>query len=174
MNRYGFTLIELILYVGLITIILSTVAPFVLTIIQSGVKSATSQEVYSSARYVSERIKSEIRNANSIYEASSTFGVNFATSSGVMFSLNGGIDANPTNIEVVSGAVRITEGTSTPVLLNSSDTIVTNLTFYNYSTTTITRNIGFTLTMTDSATTTRQEYMATSTIKTSVELRSFQ
>src|SRR3990167_11538866 len=62
----GFTLIELILYVALITIILSAIVPFAWNTVQTGVKSAVQQEVNANARYISERIKYEIRNSTGI------------------------------------------------------------------------------------------------------------
>ena len=57
----GFTFIELILYVAIVTIILSALVPFAWSAIETGVKSAVKQEVNANARYLSERIKYEIR-----------------------------------------------------------------------------------------------------------------
>src|SRR3989344_7372816 len=62
----GFTLIELILYMALVSIVLTAIVPFAWNIIGGGVKSSAQQEVFSQARFVSERIKYEIRNASGI------------------------------------------------------------------------------------------------------------
>src|SRR4051812_5118004 len=56
-KQAGFTLIELILYIVLLTMMLTTLIPFAWNVIEGGVKVSVEQEVYSQARYVSERIK---------------------------------------------------------------------------------------------------------------------
>lgn len=68
----GFTLIELILYVALVSMIFATLVPFAWNIINGGVKVGVEQEVYSQARYLSERIKKEIRDAASVSVCSSS------------------------------------------------------------------------------------------------------
>lgn len=169
--RKGFSLIEIVLYIALLAIMMSAILPVALQIINSGTKSGVTQEVYQSARYVSERIKYEIRNSGGINVASSTFNVNLTTSSTAKLYLVGyTTSTNPTIIDVATSTIRIQQGTSTPVLLNSIDTQAASLIFSNYSTSTYS-NIGFVLTMTDSSTSTRQEYNASTTIDTSVELR---
>lgn len=168
----GFTLIEMILYIGLIMIMLVSIVSFSLEMINSGAKSNTEQEVYSSARYASERIISTIRNAKSINIASSSFGTNLVASSGAALSLGeSASSSNPTTFSIVSGILTITQGTSGAVTLNPSSTQVTSLVFSNYSTGTYS-NIGFTLIMTGSTTTTVNAYQASSTIEASAELRS--
>src|SRR6266571_3526280 len=68
----GFTLIELIIYIAIVAIILTSLIPFAWNVIEGGAKSATEQEVFANARYVSERIKYEIRNASGINSVSAT------------------------------------------------------------------------------------------------------
>jgi type II secretory pathway pseudopilin PulG len=174
MKKRGFTLIETILYIALLVIIMSAILPLSLQILGSGAKSTVGQEVYGAARYTSERIAYEIRNAASLNTASSSFNVNLATSSGAGLYLSGfSSSTDPTIIRVDSGTATIIQGTGTPVALNSSGTLVTNLIFSNYSSTSTNRNVGFVLGMANAGTSTRQEFQASTTIRMSVELRSF-
>ncbi len=168
----GFTLIETILYLALVMIMLGAILPLSLQILNSGAKSGTSQEVSSSARYTSERIEYEIRNASSVNVGSSSFGVNLAASSTAMLSLIGSTSSvNPTKFSVVSGTLQITQGTSSAIGLNPTTTKVTSLIFSNYSTGSF-NNIGFVMVLNGASTSTRTEYQATTTIAASAETRS--
>ena len=104
--------------------------------------------------------------------ASSTFGVDLATTTGTALYLIGSSPAtDPTIFTVVNGVLQIRQGTDAPVALHSADSQVSSLIFSNYSTSTYT-NIGFVLTMKNAATSTRQEYHASTTIAASAEVRS--
>ena len=48
--KKGFTLIEIILYVGIISIIFAAIVPFALVVINNGAKSAIQQEISGNAR----------------------------------------------------------------------------------------------------------------------------
>lgn len=162
-KKQGFTLIELILYIAIITIVMSALIPFAWSIIEGGVKSGIEQEVSSQARYVSERIKYEIRNANSINSIST-----------LSIDLNTKTNAT-TVIDLAGGKVRIKYGAGgTPVNLNSNDTNITSLTFTDYrSADTKTKHIQFSFIVDDNYVGTRQEYNAPPiTIDSSAELRS--
>lgn len=165
-NNAGFTLIELVLYLAIITIVMSALIPFAWSVIGGSVKSAAEQEVSSQARYVSERIKYEIRNANSINSINSTPCLS-------SISLNTVTNAI-TVIDLFSGKVRITYDTELPIDLNSDDTTVSCLTFTDYtSLDNKTKHIQFTFTIDDNYTGSRQEYNAPAmTIEGSGELRS--
>lgn len=148
-NQDGFTFIELILYISLLTIILSALIPFAWNIIEGSVKSSAQQEVFGNARYVSEIIKYEIRNSIGINSISAT-----------SISLVNSVGANnPTVIDLSAGKIRIKKGAAAVVNLNSTDTNVTALTFTNYTSgTNTTENIQFTFTIDDNYTGPRQEY----------------
>jgi len=70
-TKIGFTFVELLLYISVVSIMISSLVLFALTIINNGAKSSTHQEVFSQARYISERFKYEIRNATGINSVSS-------------------------------------------------------------------------------------------------------
>ena len=160
-NNRGFTFIELILYVSIVTIMLTAIIPFAWNIIGSGAKSGTQQEVFSQARFVSERLKQEIRSANGINSVSAT-----------SISLNTPTDPT-TVIDLLAGKVRIKYGAASVINLNSDGTNVTSLVFTNYtSADNKTKHIGFTLTITSNYSGSRQEYKETVTLRGSAEVRS--
>jgi prepilin-type N-terminal cleavage/methylation domain-containing protein len=170
----GFTLIEIILYMSLLAILLTAFTPFMLQLIKGGEKASSGQDVYSTARYISERIKFEIRNSNGIYAASSTFNANLATTTGAIFSIIGDSPNNPTvfTVSTSTGTLFISQGASAPVALNPSSTAVSNLTFSNNSSAdNKSKNFRFTITVKNSGGK-GQEYEASTTIVGSAEVRS--
>ena len=164
-NPLGFTLIELILYMSIVSIIIGALVPFAWNIIEGSSKSSVQQEVSSQARFVSEKIKYEIRNASSINSPA-------AGASAATLNLN----SSPTTIiDLSSGKVRISkDGGSSYVNLNSNDTLVSGLTFTSYtSSDNKTKHIQFTFTIDDTGTSGRQEYQVPAvTIEGSAEVRS--
>ncbi len=159
----AFTLIELILYVALITIILSALVPFAWNTVQTGVKSSVQQEVNANARFISERIKYEIRTATAINSVGAT-AISLATATPA---------TNPTIIDLVGGNIRIKQGAGTTTNLNSANTVITSLTFTDYSSPdTKTKHIEFVMNVAASFTAARQEYQDSVVITSSAELRS--
>jgi len=146
----GFTLIELILYMALVSIVLAAIIPFALNIIGGSAKSSAQQEVFSQARFVSERIKYEIRNANSINSVNTPVGtidLNTATNATTVIALTGG------KVTIKYGAG------GTAIILNSNGTIVSNLIFTNYtSLDNKSKHIQFSFTIDDNFGSSRQEY----------------
>ncbi|MDQ3099380.1 MAG: prepilin-type N-terminal cleavage/methylation domain-containing protein [bacterium] len=162
-NQQGFTLIELILYIAIIVMFLTTLIPFAWNVIEGGAKSATQQEIYSQARFISERVKYEIRNASGINSISAT-SINLATSTA---------GTNPTIISLSGTNLTIKEGTGTTTNLNSSDTGVSSMTFTNLtSANTYTKNIQFSFTVSDVLISSRNEFTESVDIQSSAEVRS--
>ena len=166
----GFTLIETLLYISIITIMISSLIPFAWNIIGSSTKSSTAQEVSSAARYVSEKIKYEIRNASGIDAANSNFGLNLSSNPSYKITL-----LNPsgsTVFTVQNGKVLIASG-GPGAALNSTDTRVDDLTFTNYSSSDgKTKHIGFTMTISLINPSQRSEFKNTISLRTSSEVRS--
>lgn len=172
-NQQGFTFIEIILYIAIVAIMMNSLIPFAWNVIEGGAKSSVQQEVFSQARYISERLKAEIRNSIGINTGTSNFGVNIATAGGQL-SLQDIAPNDPTIIDVSNGIVRIKQGAGTVISLNSANTSVSNLTFTNYSSAdNKSKHIGFTLTIIAkyAGAGTRQEYQATTTLESSAEVR---
>lgn len=161
--KKAFTFIELILYIGIVTIVISALVPFAWNIIGTGAKSATSQEVFSAARYISERIKYEIRNASGINSVAPT-SISLASSDSAK---------NPTIIDLSSGKVRVKYGVSTAININSINTNVSSLAFTNYTSgDSKTKNIQFAFTVDGNFPSSRTEYKETTSITGAAEVRS--
>lgn len=162
-SHKGFTFIELILYVSILTIILSAIVPFAWNAVETGVKSAVQQEVNANVRYISERIKYEIRNATDINSVAAT-SISLATSTPA---------TNPTIIALSAGNITITQGAASPVNLNSANTVINSLTFTNFtSLDNKTKHIQFTITVAASFAAARQEYQDSVVTESSSEIRS--
>ena len=165
----GFTFIELILYVAIVTIILSALVPFAWSAIETGVKSAVQQEVNANARYISERIKYEIRNSTDI-------NLPVVGSSGTTLSIVTSIPAtNPTIIDrdLPTGNITIKQGAGSTVNLNSANTVISSLTFTSYTSgDNKTKHIRFNMTVLASFAAARQEYQDSVVIESSAEVRS--
>lgn len=171
-TQYGFTFIELILYVSIVTLMLTSLIPFAWNIIGGSAKSITQEEVFSQGRFISERLKYEIRNAADIDSANSDFDVNIAENTTKKLTLLQSPPINSSRISVAAnGRLQFQQGADPPVELSSQDVIITDLTFSNYSSSDgKSKHVGFTITV---ATTnnTRQEYAENITIKSSAEIR---
>lgn len=170
-TRKGFTLFETLIYMTVVSIIVTSLVLLCWNIISAGEKNVRQQEVYGSARLLAEKIKYKIRNADHI-NATSDFDVNLAGDSSKKISLSYAAPNNPTLINVVSGQARVTLGAASPVFLTPDNFTVTELTFTDYSSSDgKTKNIGFTLTITNKNPSIGNIYES-STIKSSAELRS--
>lgn len=167
-SQGGFTYIELLIYMVICTIMLNTLVPFAWNVIETGAKSATQQELSSNARFASEIIKYEIRNASGFNVGTSVFGTNPGTLSLIDFTAGN----NPTIFNVASGKLMMKQGAGAAVQITSNDVTVTNLTFTNYTSGAISENIQFLLTLTSNTTSTRQEYQGTITLQGAAEIRS--
>ncbi|MBI4079053.1 MAG: hypothetical protein HY429_02030 [Candidatus Levybacteria bacterium] len=171
-NIGGYTYIELILYIAIVTIMMQALIPFAWSIIQGGVKSSVQQEVFSQTRFISEKLKLEIRNAGDISLAQSDFDVNLAENATKKITLTT-LTGQTIVIDVSSGVVRIKRGSNPPVAINAANIAVTDLTFTNYSSLdSKTKHVGFMLSTTSSNPSPRQEYQANIALKTSSEIRS--
>ena len=151
------------------TIILSALVPFAWSAIETGVKSAVQQEVNANARYISERIKYEIRNSTDI-------NLPVVGSSGTTLSIVTSIPAtNPTIIDrdLPTGNITIKQGAGSTVNLNSANTVISSLTFTSYTSgDNKTKHIRFNMTVLASFAATRQEYQDSVVIESSAEVRS--
>ena len=164
MNTKGFTFIEIILYISIVSIVLMALVPFAWNVIGGSVKSSAEQEVSSQARFISEKIKYEIRNADSINSIAAT---------SISLDPPGTIN-DPTIIDLSGGKIRIKLGAAAIVDLNSTDTNITSLTFTDFtSADNKTKNIQFIFTIDDNYGSSRQEYdVPAQTVEGSSELRS--
>lgn len=164
----GFTLIELILYIGISAMFMTAATLFAWDVIYGRVKSYAQQEVNQNMRLASKRIIYEIRNAS---------GINTVSANSISLAMSDS-SRNPTVIDLSGGRVRIGYGTSgscpttTPCSLTSNAVTVSALSFTNFSSLPNSENIRFTITMSKEAGTVAKEFQETQTYTGSAELRS--
>ncbi|OGD09895.1 hypothetical protein A2397_06240 [Candidatus Amesbacteria bacterium RIFOXYB1_FULL_44_23] len=154
------TLIEVVLYCAVTAVMMGTLLPTALDMIQGGEKSMTMQEVASNGRNIMSLLKYKIRNASGVVSVSASTLV-----------LSNYVGSN-TTFTLTSGNVTIDEGAGA-VNLNSSDTAVTALTFTDYTSSDgKTDNVGVLMTIEANFTASgRQEYSSSITLQTAAEVR---
>jgi type II secretory pathway pseudopilin PulG len=172
----GFTLVEMLVYVALMTLLLSSIIPFLINMSSARAKHFAQVDLYSQARFVSEKIKREIRNAKT-FDQGTTFDVNLAQNSGYLKLLT---DSSPQTfliLEVQNGVLRISRDSGTTFEpLTSAPVTVADLTFHNYTDTyynpAYSENIGFTLTLVENAAASKTYLKETFTVTGAASIRS--
>lgn len=163
----GFTLIELVLYIGIISIFLTGAILFAWDFIYGRVKSTVQREVGANIRLSSQRITYEIRNSS---------GINSVSGSTLSLAMND-TSRNPTVFDLSDGRLRIGYGsggscpTTSPCELTSNLVNVSSLTFTDQSSGTDSFNIKFDITIESTAD--RKEWQLIQSLTGSAELRSF-
>lgn len=123
----GFTLVELLLYVGLAATLLLSISVFLSISLQSQAKNQTIAEVEQEGQRALQLITQTIRNASSTnYPAQ-------GNSSSSLSLIMPTPSKNPTVFNLVSSTIFTTEGVSSPISLTSSRLIASNLQFDNFS-----------------------------------------
>ena len=165
-NNSGFTIIELLLYIILVSVLLLVVSTFLGTILKSRIKNQTIAEVTQQGQYTMNIITQTIRNSESINSPTMT---NNATllDLDVINTTN-----DPTVFDLLGGALRITEGIQSPINLTSTSTVVvSNLRFDNLSRTGTPGNIKIEFTISHINPSGRYEYDYSKTFYSSASLR---
>ncbi len=132
-NKKGYTLIELIIVIGIFSLLIASITGFFVVTIRGKAKSQARIEAQEQARIVVDRIAYEIRRAKSV-NALSKVNINLASSSGSTFILDVPATAssrNPTTFSVVNGILYMKYGTDTAIPLTSKDISITSLVFSN-------------------------------------------
>ena len=166
-NQKGFTLIELILYIALISIFISGAVLFGWDIIYSQVRSSTQQELQQNMRLAAKRISYEIRNASEIGTISATDICLYSNIS----------ERNPTRFYLSGGQIRVAWGGGNPSCnnmtndqpLTSSDLTATSLSFTDLSSAPESQHAAFSFAL--EASSTLQEWQESQTYASSVEIR---
>lgn len=128
MNKKGFTLIEAILYIGFVAILLPVAAYFLFFVLQIQLKNESVLVVEQEGQKVMQLVTQMIRNADKINNP--LLGDSTSTLSLTVFS---GSSTSVVIINFVSNTIRLTDGTSTAVALNSSAVTPSGLLFSNTS-----------------------------------------
>lgn len=161
----GFTLIEFLIYIGIVAIVLLSANAIALNVIFGKVKLSTIEEVNQNARFSMVKIASTISNAETIN--------NPATSTqAASLSLKMADTAkDPTVFDVSGGILRIQEGTGAAVNLISDEVTVADIQFFNISYLDTPGTVRIQMTIKASTTSTRQEYIFEKTFYTTANIR---
>lgn len=158
-NQDGFTLVELILYIALVSMFLTAAILFSWNVIFGREKSFKQQIVQQSARIAMAKIGYEIGRAQDLVSVSAT---SLVLSNG----------ATNTTIDRSGTRLRITTGGGAAVFITSNQVNATNLTFTNLSSTDLnTKNIRVSITLTQANTVSKGEFSATTLAEDSFELK---
>lgn len=128
--RKGFSLVEAIIYVAILGTIATVLVQFLLQLITTREHYVSSSSLSADARLALETIEREVRQADSISVANSTFNAD----PGVLEIATSDAQTNPTVIQLDAddGRLQIKKGAGSFTYLTSSDVRVTNLVFsYN-------------------------------------------
>lgn len=152
----GFTLVELILYVAIASILLSATTLFLGALVEVRVKNQTIAEVNGQGMAALDYLTQTIRNAAGIVSPATTT----SASSAVLNTLSPAL--SPTTFDTASGVLRVTEGATTTVLTNAR-VAASNLTITNLSSalTPGTLRISFTLSYVNATGRNEYEYVRT-------------
>ena len=157
----GFTFFEVIIYLGIFSLMATALFSFSWDMIDLGTKDRTSREVFSDARMVSEQVKYLIRNASGVDQENSTW--DDARGKLILQKLG---TSDTTTIDIQNDTVTLTETGRSDISLHSSDVRVTELRFSEYGTRAdASEYIGFTLTFESVQNGTRSPSRATTTIQ---------
>lgn len=161
----GFTLLELLLYIGMVAFIVLAIISFVFMLLQSRTKNQTVAEVEQQGMQVVQLITQTIRNAESINSPAQS-------SSDTSLSLdvvNAGDD--PTIFDFSEGTIKITEGAGSAVSLINSRVVASDLTFENLSRSNTPGTIRLQFTLTHINPENKNEYDYTKTFYSNASLR---
>ncbi len=125
----GFTLVEMLIYIAIFAVAISSFVFLGVTISESRNESYVVQEVQANNRMALDIISQKIRQATSVNIGSSTFGSDPGVLSLAM--AEAGSDPTLINLDQDDGTLRITEGASSPVNVTSKQVTVKSLIFTN-------------------------------------------
>ena len=124
-TRRGFTLIELIMYSALVSILLVTTMRSTLILFDSRSKTQTVGLMQRQLRFTMDRMSGTIREATAIAYGSSAFN----TDTGKLGLVMSNATLNPTIFSFANGRVRVQEGSALPQDLTGTGVVVDTLRF---------------------------------------------
>jgi len=126
-TQRGFTLLELLLYLAIVSLIVGSLSAFLIFSFQMRIKNQTIAEVEQQGKQVMQLIMQTARNAEAINSPAIS-----ATSTSVSFDVVTA-SKDPTVFSLSGNALRIQEGTSSAVVLTNSRVSASGLQIYNVS-----------------------------------------
>jgi len=160
----GFTLIEFLIYIGIVATILILTSGFLWNIIFGNIKETSYQEVQQNGRFALTKIAQEIKKATGINIPSP------GSSTDLLSLAMADLSSNPTIFDLVDGKLQITQGTEGPYELTTDQVIVSNLLFTNLSYPNTPGTVRIEMTIEHLNPSGRMEYQASIDLKTTVSL----
>lgn len=164
-TQKGFTLVELLLYIAISSVVLLSTSLFLSLLLGSNIKNQTIAEVEQQGMQTMSMIAQTIRNSENITSPT----VGSSDTSLTLDVIN--VSNDPTVFDISSGSIQITEGAGSAVPLTNERVTASNISFENlsYTGTNGTIQIEFTLTYINSSG--RNEYDFSKTFTSSASLR---
>ncbi len=160
----AFTLIEFLLYVGILAMVLVLTGGFLWDIIFGNIKETSHQEVQQNSRFALTKITQEIKKATGINSPNPGF-------SSIALSLEmDNPSLNPTLFDLADGKLRIKQGAGDYYNLTSNQVIVSSLLFTNLSYSETPGTIRIEITLNHINPGNRAEYQALVKLKSTVSL----
>lgn len=131
-HKPGITLIELLVYIGVSTIVLLASTGLAYSLLATHAQTNAKADVTTSANQAFTILAHEIENAYSL-DPTSTINVDLAQNPGTVTFHNQNSQQNPTTITVANGALWLSEGTMLNQRLTPKDVSVTHFTVKNFS-----------------------------------------
>lgn len=125
--KKSFTLIELLIFIAILSLFLISITGFFSNFISSNIKEQSYQEVQQNGRFAMTKITQEIKKAIGINNPAP------GSSANSLSLIMSGPNLNPTIFDVSGGKLRITQGASVPIELTTDQVVVSNLQFTNLS-----------------------------------------
>jgi Tfp pilus assembly protein PilW len=148
----GFSLIELVLYVGISSMLLMGLLALTSAVLESRIKDTTIAEVEQQGAQLTRIMTDSIHNATWV----SLPGQGDMAAALALSTISS--TTSPTVFDLFSGVVRITEGTNTPIALTSSRVAVSGLKFWSTSAPNTPNTVRFQFLLSNAAGSSRSEY----------------
>ena len=164
-NQTAFTLIELLLYVGIFSVLMLTVSAFLNVVIQAKEKRQVISEVEYQGANIAYFISHNIKAASGI--TSPILGANNST----LTLSSADSTRNPTVFKLINGAIAINLANGSDIVLNNNQVTASNFICYNFGKTGTSGSINCQFTLSASDASNRHEYSYTKKFNVSVSRR---
>jgi prepilin-type N-terminal cleavage/methylation domain-containing protein len=128
-NKQGFTLVEVMVYVAIIALMMTTLVLFSINLIQVRAKQRVIHNVEANAARIFERLADAARHAEGINTGASTFNSDPGTLS--VNIVSAGVDPTIFSLTADDGVFQANEGGAGNVAITTDDVAITNLVFTN-------------------------------------------
>jgi len=165
----GFTLLELLIYISILSILVVVVSSTFISLSKGRGQSQARSEVDNSIRFVSELLRQDLKNASVVSSPSLTGDLN---STPILTLTRGGVVII---YDVLNGSIRRKEGGASPVNLTNSNISVNTPTFTrieNSNSSFLTKNVSIKIYITFNYKSTGSDWIYATSLQTTVNLYS--